>query len=87
MTKGIKHRLRDQILKRRGLQPTEYTGLEETSVPPSDGVKTLTMRQIEARFNRPIEDLLVEGNLNQVANRLGVDFTTVSRWRERLGLR
>ena len=86
MTKQIKQRLQEQILKHRGLKPASYTGLEENTVPP-DGIKTLTMRQIEARFGIPIEELLMEGSLNQVARRLGIDFTTVSRWRERLGLR
>ena len=87
MTRQIKLRLQEQILKHRGLKPASYTGLEETTVPPPDGIKTLAMRQIEARFGVPIEELLMEGSLNQVARRLGIDFTTVSRWRERLGLR
>ncbi len=87
MTKQIKQRLQDQILKQRGLKPTSYTGLEETAMPPPDGIKTLAMRQIEARFGRSIEELLMEGSLTQVATRLGIHFTTVSHWRERLVLR
>lgn len=87
MTKQIKQRLQDQILKQRGLETTKYIGLEDTTVSPPDGIKTLVMRQIEARFGRPIEELLMDGSLNQVASKLGIDFTTVSHWRERLELR
>ena len=87
MTRQIKQRLQDQILKQRGLKPTTYTGLKETTVPPPDGTKTLAMRQIEARFGRSIEELLMEGSLTQMATRLGIHFTTISHWRERLGLR
>lgn len=88
MTKGIKSRLRDSILKRRGMETDRYTGLKKVaSIPPPDGIKTLAMRQIEARFDTPIEELLMEGELSEVAYKLGVHFTTVSKWRERLGLR
>ena len=89
MTKGIKSRLRDSILKKRGIEPGVGIGLGEqiTSVPPPDGIKTLAMRLLEARFGIPIAVLLQSGKLSEVSEFLGVDESTVSKWRLRLKLR
>jgi len=54
---------------------------------PIDPNKTLAMRLIEARLDRLIEDLLMEGSLKEVADLLGIKESTVSKWRLRLGLR
>ena len=51
------------------------------------GLKTSLMLNIEARFNKPIEDLLVDGTLMKVADRLQIDKVTVWKWQKRLGLR
>ncbi len=49
---------------------------------------TISMQLLEYRFNTPIEKLLAPHlPLNVVADRLGIDFTTVSKWRGILGLR
>lgn len=46
------------------------------------------MYQIELRKGLPIEQLLnPQASLEDVAKDLGVDFTTVSKWRKRFGLR
>jgi nicotinate-nucleotide pyrophosphorylase (carboxylating) len=52
-----------------------------------DPRKTLAMRLLEEKFGQPIEFLLAQGTLNEVAEALGITFTTVSKWRLRLGLR
>ena len=41
---------------------------------------------VELHFGKPIEELLVQGSVRTVAKRLGVDFSTVSKWKARLGL-
>ena len=51
------------------------------------GLKTSLMLNIEARFGRSIEGLLVDGELTEVANRLELNKTTVWKWQKRLGLR
>lgn len=79
--------LQDLVLKRRGLQRAGRGRLVTTPVPPPDGRKTLAMRILESKFSMPIEALLQGGTLQEVADKLGIDFTTVSLWRKRLGLR
>ena len=45
------------------------------------------MRLLEGRFGIPITVMLNEGSLKEVAEFLGVDESTVSKWRLRLKLR
>lgn len=50
--------------------------------------KTTLMLAIEARYKRPIEELLDPRlPLAVVSIQLGVEQSTVSKWRKRLGLR
>lgn len=86
--KGVKGRLQEHILRQRKLAKGEsYKGLTVEELPPSNGNKTLAMRLMEARFGTPMETLLQSGNLIEVAEFLGIDQSTVSKWRLRLGLR
>lgn len=87
MTTGVKRRIQRDILRRRGLGTKEQGHLKTNEVPPPDGIKTSTMRQIEARFGVPLEELLMRGNQKEVAQFLGVEASTISKWRLRLGLR
>jgi len=81
--------LRRRILKKRGLEEHSYGRLVEVDRPdliiPEN--RTMRMVRIELEQGKPLEELLMDGDLNEVANRLGIDFTTVSKWRLRLGLR
>jgi hypothetical protein len=83
----FKERVRRKILKDRGLIRAGKGHLEPMPDEPNDPNKTLAMRLIEARLGVLIEELLSEGSLKEVAVLLGVDETTVSKWRLRLGLR
>jgi len=85
--KGIKAKLQEQILRQRGLESRDYKGFTPSELPPSDGTKTLAMRLLEARFGLPIAVMLADGSLAEVAEFLGVDQSTVSKWRLRLNLR
>ena len=51
------------------------------------GLKTTLMLNLEARFGKDIEYLLVDGTLSQVADRLQLNKSTVWKWQKRLGLR
>ncbi len=82
-----KERIRRKVLKDRGLIRTGKGHLEPMPDEPVDPNKTLAMRLIEARLDRLIEDLLMEGSLKEVADLLGIKESTVSKWRLRLGLR
>lgn len=80
--KGVKVRIQERILKRRAqAQP-----IKEEVVPSSPGM-TLVMRLIELRFDTPLAVLLQQGTLEEVAKQLGIDQSTVSKWRLRLNLR
>ena len=86
--KSTKAKLQEQILRQRKLVDAGgYSGLTIDKLPPADGVKTLAMRLLEARFGIPIAVLLSTGTLKEVAEFLGVDESTISKWRLRLRLR
>lgn len=82
-----KEKIRRKVLKDHGLIRAGQGHLEPTPDEPVDPNKTLAMRLIEARLDRLIEDLLMEGSLKEVALLLGIKESTVSKWRLRLGLR
>ncbi len=80
-------RLRESILRQRGLVKVRRKGLESADLPPPDGRKTLAMRLLERQFESSIEVLLMKDSLKGVARMLGISEATVSVWRLRLGLR
>ena len=83
----FKERIRQRILKNRGLVRTGQGHLAPEPKEPDDPNKTLAMRLIEDKHGAPIEELLMQGSIKQVGEDLGIDETTVSKWRLRLGLR
>ena len=83
----LKEKTRRKLLRDRGLIRTGQGHLAPVPEEPVDPNKTLAMRLIEARLDRLIEDLLMEGSLKEVAVLLGIKESTVSKWRLRLGLR
>ena len=74
--------IRRQILKKQNLHPKINGGL--TYRMPRGGSKTTIMRYVEERFGQPIENLIYDGSLDQVAEKLDIDRTTVLRWRRKL---
>ena len=81
--------LRRKILKSRGIATTTTT---KKNAPRSldkgrvDSRKTLAMLAIEAYWNIPLEELLLDGSNREVGKRVGISKSTVSKWRKRLGL-
>lgn len=80
-------RLKRRIARRRGLDLAEKGKLRPVTIPQTDGNKTLAMRLIEAQFGTSIEVLIADGKERDVADRLGLHPSTISKWRLRLGLR
>jgi len=70
---------RPQVLKRQVLSEKfrpDDVGVYEPS-------KTRKMMELELHFNKPIRDL-INGSPTKVADRLGLDISTISRWQRQL---
>ena len=88
---SIKQQLRQEILRQRGLVKGKGGKLKFNTIMPFKGSTnsslTLAMRLLEEVHQQSIEDLLaVHLPLRRVARNLGVDVSTVSKWRTRLGM-
>jgi len=78
--------LKRRILKQRGI-----TGFEpRTKRPltpdqmPQDYHRTRLMLYLELKFRKPIHELIYQGTIYATAAKLGIDATTVSKWRKLL---
>lgn len=89
-----RRQLREEVLRRRGLvegprgklrikPPLAGLGPGPPEVRP--GI-TARMRLIEITHGKPIEVLLVRGSVREVGRRLGINYSTVSKWRMKFGL-
>lgn len=66
------------VLERGTRNPLPY------SDAPSKFNKTYAMKLLELRYGTPVEELIMEGNIYELEKRLGVDATTISRWRKKI---
>lgn len=73
---------RRKILKDRGIELAKHT---RKPVPidqlPSPFPKTRLMQLIELRHNTRLENLIYKGTIYDVEKALGVDASTISKWR------
>ena len=80
----------ESIRKERGLvtaiRPDKRPKVVKVKIGQLDHLKTRDMRMVELETGKPIELLLVKGSCTQVARLIHRDFTTVSKWRKRLGI-
>ncbi len=86
----MRQQLRKSILRKRGLGRGKYGKFVEPTVNSEipDHKKTLAMRLLEKQYSMPIEILLnPDAPIDSVAKHLGINRSTVSVWRLRLGLR
>lgn len=83
--KGIKARVQEAVLKEKGLEPSSSGSLQPKPIPIAN--KTLAMRLLEIQFGEDIDALIKDGTIADVADYLGIEESTVSKWRLRLGLR
>ena len=68
--------------------PRQYLDWKDDPINKElDSRKTLAMRLCESHFGEPLEKLLsLDKRGVHVAKRLGISPSTVTRWRQRLGL-
>lgn len=83
--KSIRTKIQESILKQRGLETVPHTLSKKIKVVTPN--TTLAMRLLEEQYSTSIESLVKHGTLKEVSEFLGIDETTVSKWRLRLGLR
>ena len=79
--------IRNRLLKERGLVPVSGGKLRKVPVTQLDHLKTDKMRLIEIKYGKTIEEMLTSGTCREVEKRYGIDFTTVSRWINKLNIR
>jgi len=81
MSKATK--LRKRILQQRGVELQKHTGVPVTYDDlPALYHKTRLMRYIELKFHAKLEDIIFSGTIYQLEKKLGIDATTVSKWRK-----
>ncbi|KKM92850.1 hypothetical protein LCGC14_1214220 [marine sediment metagenome] len=75
--------IRKRLLKQRGV---ELKRLSRKPIPleesPTPYRKTNLMRLVEYRFKAKLDDLIFKGTIYEVERAVGVDATTVSKWRK-----
>ena len=76
--------LKKSILKQRGIAGFEPGTKKPLSIDqtPTPFNKTRLMQLLELRFNKPIAEILYDGNIYEVEAKYGIDATTVSKWRK-----
>ena len=83
----IKQQLRQEILKRRGLAKGRAGHLVQSQPAQLRTDLTTAMQLLELQHGKPIEVLLAPHlSVRLVGRRLGINYSTVSKWRNQLGL-
>ena len=79
--------LKDKILKKRNvvLEPRTKNPITVDELP-TPFKKTSLMKYIELKHGTPIHQLITVGSIDDVAYVIGVDRSTVSKWRKRIRL-
>lgn len=78
--------IRKRILKQRGVElkklsrkPVRFAQL------PTPYKKSRLMQLVELQFNTRLEDLIFTGTIYEAEKKLGVDASTISKWRKLVG--
>lgn len=76
-------KLKKKLLRDRGVVLEKHTrNLITYADLPAPYKKSSLMKFIEAKYKDRVENLIFDGTLTDVAHNLGIDFTTVSKWRK-----
>jgi len=77
--------LKQKILRRRNvvLEPRTKNPISVDELPTPFN-KTIRMMFIELKHSTPIQELIADGSIDVVAMYIGVDRSTVSKWRKRI---
>ena len=75
--------LKRRILKNRGVEFAKHTRKPRTPDDiPAPFHKTRLMKYIELKHKAKLQDLLSNGTIYQLEKKLGIDATTISKWRK-----
>ena len=75
--------VRSRILKQRGVELAKHTRKPRTADDlPAPYPKTRAMKYLELKFGKRLEELILVGNIYDLEKKLGVDATTISKWRK-----
>lgn len=75
--------LRKNIKQQRGIEFSKHTRKPtHISELPTPYKKTRLMQLTEYRFNERLENLIFTGTIYEVEKKLGVDASTISKWRK-----
>ena len=75
--------IRRRILKQRKVQLAPHSRKPIThDDAPSSFPKSRLMKYIELKYNDTLEHLISKGTIYEVAKRLDINYTTVSKWRK-----
>jgi transposase len=75
--------IRKRIQKQRGVELKKHTRKPtHISDLPTPYKKTRLMQLIEYRFNIKLEKLIFTGTIYEVEKKIGVDASTISKWRK-----
>jgi len=77
-----KKTIKSRILKSRGEVSAGYGKVATPDKLSAAFHKTHLMKYIELQFHEPLDKLIANGTIYEVAKRLGVDYSTVSKWRK-----
>lgn len=76
-------KLKKRILKQRGVELAKLTRKPITHDDlPSLYHKTQLMKYIELKFSDRLENIIFGGTIYELEKKLGVDATTISKWRK-----
>ena len=75
-------KIRRKILRQRGVTLEKHTRKPITYDDlPSPYHKTRAMKYIELKFGGRLEDIIFKGTIYEMEKKLGIDATTISKWR------
>lgn len=86
MPKVSKEKLQAQILKEHNIVPIFQNGKKKTIPLSFNTPRTYAMKLLEIKFGKPIELIISVGTLDEVASTTGVERSTISKWRDKLGI-
>ena len=78
--------IRKRILKQRGVELKRLSRKPVLIADlPAPYPKTALMKLVELRHRDKLDNLIFTGTIYEVEKRLGVDATTISKWRKLIG--
>ncbi len=75
--------IRKRLLQQRGVELKRMTRKPVTADDlPSQFPKTRAMKYLELKHGKKLEDIIMIGNIYVLERKLGIDASTISKWRK-----